>query len=227
MSAINLVGLEVEGGWNGKPMVPPFEDIDLAADLSIDGTTMTTDNRLLLPHVGEAISPPLPVEAVDDWIERHWPHGTNITCGYHIHVSLKNNLHYMLLTRKSFMLQVMRNMRSLALDLGLPPNHYIWHRLSGTNPFCTYQFDAGAQMEIKKKRVSDRTRYGFLNFAKGVHGTMEFRALPTFENAILAKRFTHLYLNLIEEYCEKERDSIRPRELSIADRGGDATNCIV
>lgn len=204
MSIIKLVGLEVEGGWNGKPFVPPFKDLNLTADHSIDGTTLPTDRRLTTPHVGEAVSEPIEVVQVADWIEKYWPNETNITCGYHIHLSFNNPLHYMLLTKKSFAVKLRKSMLDLALERGLPDTHYIWARLSGRNPFCLIDFDSASQIAVKEKRVGMRVRYGFLNFALNIHGTMEFRALPTFDNSDDARAFTFHFFNVTEQFIEDE-----------------------
>ena len=222
MDIINRVGLEVEGGWNGKPGVPPFDDLRLVADHSIDGTTLPTDKRLETPHVGEAVSEPLEVAQIADWIGKYWPHATNITCGYHIHISLKNPLHYMLLTKKTYAIRLKKAMEALARERGLGPDHYIWMRLRGNNPFCNIDFDSSGQMAVKEKRVGMRIRYGFLNFALGIHGTMEFRALPTFDNVDDARAFTFHFLNTTEQFIEDEVKKLPKltRSLTIAENFG-------
>jgi hypothetical protein len=201
---IDRIGLEVEGGWPGKPRIPPFEDLTLVADHSIDGTTLPTDKPLTSTHVGEAVSLPLPMEEVEEWLTKYWPKETNRTCGYHIHISLRSPFHYMLLTKKAYAILLRKRMWALGLDRGFPKTHYLFARLSGDNPFCTFNFDASGQMNIREKRVGMRLRYGFLNFAKNIHGTVEFRALPTFDNVADAKAFTFEFLNVTEEFLERE-----------------------
>jgi hypothetical protein len=216
VNIIKLVGLEVEGGWNGKPFVPPFEALALTYDHSIDGTTMPTDKRLVCQHIGEAISPPIEVDKVADWIEKYWPQHTNITCGYHIHLSFHSPLHYMLLTKKSYAIRLKKAMENLARERNLPPEHYIWHRLSGRNPFCNMDFDSAGQMSVTQKRVGMRVRYGFLNFALNIHGTMEFRALPTFDNTDDARAFTFHFFNVTEQYVQDEVANIRNLKRSLS-----------
>lgn len=204
MNIIKLVGLEVEGGWDGKPFVPPFPDLTLVADHSIDGHTLTADVPLGCTHVGEAISKPIPVDEVADWLTKYWPHHTNLTCGYHIHLSFVKPLYYMLLTKKAYAIRLKKSMEYLGRERGLPPNHYLWGRLTGTNPFCMMDFDSSSQMDVKEKRVGMRVRYGFLNFALKLHGTMEFRALPTFDNVDDARAFTFHFFNITEDFIKEE-----------------------
>lgn len=201
---IDKVGLEVEGGWEGPKLVPPFDDLDLIADHSIDGTTLHRDKPMLSPHVGEAVSKPLPLAEVSPWIDKYWPTETNNTCGYHIHISLKNPLHYMLLTKKAYAILLYKQMNALGVERGFPKEHYLFKRLSGENPFCALSFDASGQINVREKRVGMRVRYGFLNFAKNIHGTVEFRALPTFDNKDDARAFTMHFINVTEDYIASE-----------------------
>lgn len=220
MRIIDKVGLEVEGGWPGEQRVPPFDDLDLVEDRSIDGQTLARDKPMLSPHVGEAVSKPIPPEEAEAWIKKYWPNETNKTCGYHIHVSLVEPLYYMLLTKKRFAFTVIREMERLGKHIKLPNNHYLWERLSGNNPFCTLSFDASTQMDIKAKRVGMRVRYGFLNFAKNIHGTVEFRALPTFDSVDHALLFTKKYFETVEEFVKGELEKRQDRSLSIVDEDG-------
>lgn len=204
MSRINLVGLEVEGGWDGTAMKRPF-DLPIIQDHSVDGRTVQSDKPLTCPHVGEVVSKPLACDpdVIGAWLDKYWPQHTNITCGYHIHVSLKNIKDYSALTTKNFLHKVILDMKKLGREMGLPPTHYFWGRIAGSNPFCTLNFDSSSQISMKQKSVGDRTRYGMLNYAWNIHGTVEFRALPTFETADQARAFTFCYLNSIEDFLEE------------------------
>lgn len=205
MGRILMVGLEVEGGWNGTPGRKPFES-PIIADLSIDGNTLRTDRRLTNAHVGEVVSPPMLPDAynINGWIDKHWPDSTNITCGYHIHTSFKNNRDYSILTTKSFLHYVHQQILGEARRLQLPDDHYLYQRLSGKNPFCLFNFDSSSQIAMKRKSVGDRTRYGMLNFAWNIHRTVEYRVFPTFETKDLAKAFTYCYLDAIETFLEEK-----------------------
>jgi|SRR3990172_4744357 len=208
---IRAVGLEVEGGWDGEPGVPPFDDLLLTSDHSVDGRMQPPDKVLQSVHVGEAVSPPLePLPRVyKDWINKHWPTETNITCGYHIHLSFDKIKDYSLLTTKTFLYHLNARMEELGQELKLPPEHYLWRRLAGVSQFAKLQYDTAKQLGLRQKRVGDPVRYGFLNHCFKLHGTVEFRALPTFETPELAIAFTENYLDFTEEFLDKNQDSMK------------------
>jgi hypothetical protein len=64
-------------------------------------------------------------------------------------------------------------------------------------------------MQIKNKGIN-RSRYGWLNFSYGLHGTLEFRALPTFRDAHVAVKFTKAYLDLVN-YWLSQQHPLQPR----------------
>lgn len=204
MDKLYRIGLEVEGGWNGERGRKPF-DLDIITDFSIDGRTLASDKPFtLVPHVGEVVSVPLEpkYEILEGWIKKYWPHYTNITCGYHIHLSTNSVRDYCNLTTKTFVYGAVAALRAHALAEKLPKGHYIWNRLEGGNPFSALNFDASTQIRMKAKAIGDRTRYGIFNYAWGIHGTVEFRGFPTFETAELAFRFTKCYLDYVNNFLE-------------------------
>src|SRR5512136_62524 len=97
-SKILKVGFEIEGGWEGKPGVAPFTDCMVIADHSINGQTLHGAEPIDAPHVGEVVSEPIPyAEDWEGWLTTHWPnaepeHRTNRTCGFHIHLSVADQL---------------------------------------------------------------------------------------------------------------------------------------
>jgi hypothetical protein len=207
MGKINLVGLEVEGGWDGDPCKRPFA-AKIIADHSIDGRTVVSDKPLTCTHVGEVVSAPMFAdrERTDAWITTHWPQHSNVTCGYHIHTSYASMKDYAALTTKHFLTKLVEAIVERGKELKLPPNHYLFKRMNGSNPFTLYNFDASNQIRMKAKSVGDRLRYGMINCAWNIHGTIEFRGYPTFETPELAKEFTNLYLDFIEDYLEEFSD---------------------
>lgn len=223
MAHINMVGLEVEGGWDGERYKSPF-DLPIIADFSIDGRTLQSDNPLRCNHIGEVVSKPMlpDPDAVGVWIDKYWPAYTNITCGFHIHTSYKSMRDYTALTTKGFLIELVNSIRLKAVEAGLKSNHYLFQRLNGGNPFTTFNFDASSQICLKQKSVGNRTRYGMLNFAWGIHGTVEFRAFPTFESANLARLFTFHYLSFIEQYLdEHSNDHCQQYSASLYQQSGE------
>jgi hypothetical protein len=217
---INKIGLEVEGGWGGERGIAPFDDLDLTADRSIDGTMMRTDRAMTSVHVGEAVSEPIDREAVDEWINKYWPTEANITCGYHIHVSFRKPFWYTLCTRKSFFLHLLAKVEAKMEEIPLGPRHYLRRRLQGQNVFCNMDFDAAGQIRVQERRIVNRVRYGALNFAHGLHGTMEFRLYPTFRNKKEARIFTHVYLDAINEYLDAATQRSWVRSFSLLEKDG-------
>ena len=209
-SHISKVGLEIEGGWAGEPGVSPFSDVSLIQDNSINGQTLCTwDHFLEATHIGEVISPPLPYlgGSWKPWLLEHWPNAappnrTNRTCGYHIHISLESLKDYTLLTSKVFLFKLRERLISLGVEKKLSAKHPFWGRMGGDNTFCTFYFSAPKQMALKTKQGIHRTRYGWLNFASQIHGTVEFRALPTFDESELALFFTESYFNCVDSYLD-------------------------
>lgn len=220
MSRISKVGFEVEGGWDGKPGVSPFPDEDsrLIADHSLNGQSLGTDIRLAAVHIGEAISKPMvyrqrdsnpdhPLTSWESWLLAHWPNAeppnrTNRTCGFHIHISLKQDFDYTLLTSKDFLLHLRDAVMELGKQKKLPKKHPFWARMYGANNFCSPFFDAGAQMGLASKGGS--TRYGWLNFPAKIHGTVEFRALPTFRDGPVAVEFADTFFRTVDTWLESQ-----------------------
>ncbi len=216
-SRILRVGFELEGGWAGEPRVSPFKDLTLIADPSINGQTLKTA-PIKAVHVGEAVSPPMVYGAVEadskvdwkEWLLSHWPNAegkdrTNHTCGFHIHLSVLSLKDYSLLTSKLFLFQLRDRMAEVGKKVDLPSKHEFWNRVGGKNAFCTLLFDPAHQMKVKKDGEIHRCRYGWLNFSWRAHGTMEFRALPTFRDAPVGLRFAVEYFNFVDEWLEANK----------------------
>lgn len=220
MSHILQVGFEIEGGWKGTPRVSPFTDITLIEDHSINGQTLKGE-PIRATHVGEAVSPPIDFNEVQDgkpsweiWLSSHWPdadppHRTNSTCGFHIHASLDNFLNYSLLTSKTAVFWLRDQLIAHANTLKLRPKHSFWNRMNGANQFCNFQTDPARQMRLNSKNGS-RDRYGFLNYSYGVHGTVEFRALPTFRDAHIAVSFANAYFKFLDQWLDDNQPEQLP-----------------
>lgn len=229
---IQKVGFEIEGGWAGSPGVAPFTDCKVIADHSINGQTLGGAKRIQAPHVGEVVSEPIPYANVleyqgppewETWLFTHWPNAepedrTNRTCGFHIHLSVGSPLEYAHLTSKSFLVLLRDRMIEVGKDLKLPKKHTFWERVYGGNTFCTFFFDAGAQMAVKQKGIN-KVRYGWLNFSYGLHGTMEFRALPTFRDSHVAIRFAREYFELVDYWLAQQLANPEPLSRTFTFKG--------
>lgn len=228
MQHIAKVGFELEGGWNGTRRVSPFPDLTLITDGSINGQQLV-DAPIHAVHVGEAVSAPIEVEAVDPegqllwekWLLEHWPNAaapnrTNSTCGFHIHISLKSHKDYYLLSSKIYLLDLQKAMQSLGKRLigewdASAEAERFWLRVSGKNAFCGMFFDPAKQMKVKKDGGIHKVRYGWLNFSWAAHGTMEFRALPLFFEPTLGVRFAREFFFFTNAWLEEmgEREVVK------------------
>lgn len=205
MSAVKSIGFEIEGGWDGTIGVSPFKDISLIHDHSINGQTLE-DRRIVACHIGEAVSPPFLLE--DDWVgwlTSHWPNAeppnrANNTCGFHIHVATHSKRDYSLLTYKSFLFYLRDRMMLHGQKVDLPKSHNFWKRMDGFNRFCQLDFNPAAQICLIKTNGVQNTRYGWLNYSWRAHGTIEFRALPTFRDASVGKSFAVEYVRTIDDF---------------------------
>lgn len=217
---IDKIGLELEGGWPGEPGVRPFKKEKIIIDRSIDGTTMANDGPMQSCHVGEIVSEPMQLDAWEKWLREYWPREANNTCGYHIHISLKKSLYYMLLTRKQFLFELIDDIMEKAKKLELGENHYLYQRLSGRNPFCAFNFDPSTQIGVVEKRIGMRTRYGVLNYCHGLHKTLEFRGYPTFDDKSVAVEFTHVFLACVEAYLRDVTKRDWSQRISLKEENG-------
>ena len=219
LSTIKQVGFEIEGGWDGDPGVKPIPGPgQFTADHSINGQSIGDSQAIRATHVGEAISPPLAYESPvwKEWILANWPtatppNRTNRTCGFHIHLSTYNLKQYSMMTSKSLLYQIHSNLEAMGKELKLPPRHIFWQRMNGLNRFCRFDFDPQQQMEVTMdNRNNNATRYGYLNFSWKLHGTAEFRVLPTFRDGFIALRFAEIYFATVDNFlrgAEKEEVS--------------------
>ena len=220
MTYINKIGLELEGGWDGRPGKRPFKDVQIIMDRSIDGQTMRHDFAMKSVHVGEIVSEPMALDAWEPWLRKYWPTEANNTCGYHIHISMKKPLYYMLLTRKRFLFKLMDDIMRTARNIDLPRDHYLYQRLNGQNPFCMFNFDPTSQIGVIEKRIGMRTRYGVINYCHGLHKTVEFRGYPTFDNKDHAVEFTHVFLHSVDDYLDEVTQKDWSRTMSLKEEDG-------
>jgi hypothetical protein len=220
---IRSVGFEIEGGWGGIRGVHPFPGQRLIVDGSINGQTLGDAPAIRAIHVGEITSPPiLYTEDWAQWLLTHWPNApikdrSNRTCGFHIHLSTHNLKQYSMLTSKALHKEILLRLMALAKKVELPSKHYFWQRIAGLNRFCTEQFDAYAQMHTVHagNRTNNVVRYGVFNFCWRLHGTLEFRALPTFRDAKIGVAFATAYLSTIEQFLLENADKTIAHETSL------------
>lgn len=190
MAEIDKVGLELEGGWS-----VPWDDE--STSLFKDNATLVADEsirEIILPsgkpceHVGEVNSPALAREQIASWLSDHYPTIVVLAeqdgsggCGLHVHTSFKSVEAYQLLGSWSFYQHFIERMGRLASSIAddTEQAHFI-HRLAGKNKYCTRKLLTSRQMLMRDKHDNRDARRTQLNFAWGIHGTLECRLFPMF-----------------------------------------------
>jgi hypothetical protein len=200
MSRIALVGLELEGGWD---TTTAFAIASGNSWVHHDGSVCDTGKT----HQGEISSPPLTVDQGRSFLDTHYPDACNKSCGFHIHVSFKSNADYSILMSKRFYRYFERKWALWGKSMEIPDKHPFWTRLKGENHYCRKRFNDPLQ-QASLKNKSD-IRYSHINYCHALHGTVEFRLLPMFEEKRLSLAAFDYLVELIEKWL-----SIQKREVA-------------
>ena len=218
MKFINLIGIELEGGWI-KPPAGLQDDgsIDLAdywtpscgcGDFRCqchDKHECDIDHLNEKPRLveGEMVSPPLKLLDVADWITTYYPNYFNKSCGFHIHISFFRNSDYSRLMNWNFYKHFRYWMRKWGEDMKFPPEHEFWCRFEGDNRHCRDTFRPEEQVFLTRKRP---VRYSHLNFCWGLHKTLECRLFPMFNKPAEAIEATLSFVACVEDILTKTKD---------------------
>ena len=192
---INLVGIELEGGWEELFPAEP-----LHRDQSVQGPEVEECS-----HYGEIASHPMPRKEVSGWIRKHYPIASNAYCGLHIHVSLKNMANYAKLMDRRFYDYYLRELFVWGEKHKIPKDDMFWLRLVGdpASPFSRFaqsKFCPRPQVMNAIKGPTDEPRRAHINFCLALKGTVEFRTLPMFTNVDLTVSAVKRVLDLMEEW---------------------------
>lgn len=199
---IDMIGVEIEGGWDAPPKV------DLQQDESI------TLRNGTCPFIGEVQSEPGNFETVSKFIDENCPDYVDPSCGFHIHVSLKSTNFYLALTDKAFHDFFKKKAKEWATDQGLKPTHRFFKRLVGENKHCRDIFRPEEQIACRTKNDArahigsipeDQIRRTQLNYCYGIHRTIENRLFPCDTNPALLKSGVKMYIDTIEEFLDDHK----------------------
>jgi len=203
---ISKIGLEIEGGWfTDKRPVDFKHDSSVRfhrRDFKVRGKEQT--RRI---DLGEVASRPLEsIAECANWIKTYWPDKKNGTCGFHIHISLKNKLLYSYLMDKEFNEAFLHS--ALMFGRAHRMSRDFFHRLEGKNRYCKKMFKPEEQLYFQHNHqyTENNPRYAQLNYCFSTHGTVENR-LPT--GAMpkgKAIRTVEWYVDLVESYLDKKED---------------------
>lgn len=216
---IDKIGVELEGGWIERPE-------DLAVDTSVKippelfkcdhechcYVCMPNGNACGVIHTGEVRSKPYKSWNVLKWMRDNYPDYVNHTCGMHIHLSLKSKKAYISLMEPKFYAIFLKEIEKFA-EINIPKNHFFWKRFAGAEKYCQRKFHPNKQIGDTRKEATRRTQ---LNYCYALHGTLENRLFPMFEDQILAIKCLRWYVKFVEVYLESNlEDTVVEKILDI------------
>jgi len=217
MGRIYRVGIELEGGWRypTRPDQRVHQDASVHPPIYIYKTLDLVD---LHPEqagiVGEIMSPPIKKSQIGKWLEDNYPPGWFSSCvcerrcsvGLHTHVSLKADADYARLMAPAFYGFFME--RANAFASTLPDTRYsrtLRARLAGENRFCYARLDTARQLGLLDKPQSGErrdVRRTILNYAYGMHKTLECRVFPMAPTWGEAKTAVFLFIHAVEDFLK-------------------------
>lgn len=180
---LNLVGVELEGGWAKLPgeLRPQRDGSVIFSDIDI--------SLHMLRYFGEIPLPPLGVKEFPATLKLYYPTAVNGTCGMHIHLSTLKAFSYQRLMVNhpySYPGTIVEYMRRWAENAKLAKSHPIWDRLKGKNEYCQHLFQADEQVKTERKDFDHHReghRYTVVGFCWNRLRTLEVRLLPMMGDA--------------------------------------------
>lgn len=208
---INLIGVELEGGWKKHPNHPnchPDGSIQLLHACHNNNDCNCKETRNYTPkarygelaYIGEISSDPMKPEDLKNLLDNFFPDETNETCGYHVHFSLLENSDYLRLMDKRFYRYFLARMRAWGRKMEFPEDHQFWKRLNGAVHYCQKEFCPDSQ--VNHEHVPNR--YTQLNYCYRQHGTIECRLFPAFESKEYAQAATEELIDTVNAYLTKQ-----------------------
>lgn len=175
---IAYVGIELEGGWNAPP---PGVRIGHDASVFRGGNPKVGPNTLS----GEISSPSMEPAAAALWIKKYYPDIVDKTCGLHVHMSFRTAQHYERLMVKEYHDTLLAYLAKWGEAAGVRAAHPFWGRIKGEYDTCSNNFWPDLQVTKKSKvyQHAEGSRYTVLNYCWHLHGTIECRVLPMFEQS--------------------------------------------
>jgi hypothetical protein len=182
---INLVGVELEGGWNHAP------------ERMIRDGSVNFPRSLNVQYPGEIPSPPYPfTDTLKKWIKENYPDHVNETCGFHIHVSFTRLFYYQVLMSKKFFDYFLKE-AGVWGKKACPGYDNFWRRLNGRVHYCAPSYQPDAQAAARDKGDA---RYSALNYCFGLHKTIESRLMPMFNTPDEAWEAVKFTVNTMRRY---------------------------
>jgi hypothetical protein len=166
-----------------------------------------TDNR-----DGEMVSPPLDAKDLAQWTRDNYPQQTNTSCGSHQHTSFKRMKYYSIVMCKGFQEYMTKQLMEWAKATGIREGSAFYKRIDGQVHWCKNNYDAYQQISTSSK---EDCRYRMINYCWQLHGTMEVRVLPAFQDVEYTISAHKELTRIIEQYIDDNNNSLQQRRKTI------------
>ena len=201
---VHLIGIELEGGFNNPCAFLLEHDGSVSVDADLNG---------------EIPSPPLKPKDVPQWMNEHYPDAVNVSCGMHVHVSLRKPYYYARLMEPEFHTYIKDSLTTWGKKVGIRDDHPFWPRLRGENRYCLDQFYPELQVSHRDKSDS---RYTQLNYTWARYRTIECRVLPAFVLPEIGIAAVYAVVDSFERFLRENKpepwaieDLITPKDILV------------
>ena len=219
---INLVGVELEGGWFNVPHGrQPDRDTSVQFNTAADEPHYSVIERIHCQ--GEIPLPPLSVKDFPATMKLYYPNYVNHTCGMHVHLSTTKAFSYQrLMINKpySYPATIIEYIKRWALKEKLPTTHPIWDRLAGKCEYCQHVFHADEQCKTANKDFDHHRnghRYTVVGYCWSRYKTLECRLLPMMADADLGIRAVNEVINITNAFLAASKDREPTNRIVIQD----------
>lgn len=157
---------------------------------------------------GEMVSPPLPTKELSQWIRDNYPVRTNTSCGAHRHRSFKKIKYYSILMDRTFNIYLVNRLRAWGKKVGVREGSALFRRLNGDVHWCKNMYDGYNQISTSDK---EDCRYRIINYCWKLHGTVEIRVLPAFQDVELTVSAHKELGDIMDDYITRNINTLEQR----------------
>lgn len=221
-NAISKIGVEIEGGWDNLLSVKDYFKSDASVVISsadygyFEEAYIQASNEAALENIkarGEIASKPFEsLPASLKWVKEHYPSITHKSCGFHIHISVKETVQYALLMDKAFHVLFTSALESWGAkhcDVVNEENDNFWSRVKGENEYCRPHFNPTNQV-LGEWHYHRYTQLNFCAWWK--YKTLECRVFPAFSTKSKALEAVSFFYNFVNEYLQDSKPSVKTDE---------------
>jgi len=176
------MGCEMEGGFRYPLGYPIYgEGVDVPeGEMCINGEELEV-------RVGEVQSKPFfRKDLLKHWVKRYFPVITNDDCGFHIHVSFKQDNWHDALANEKFNNDFLRDLKRWLKNKKV--SKAFQARLDDENDYCRHEFEGFERGAVH---------------CHSEHGTIEFRIFSMVITPKLAQQCVDWTFNYVERYLHK------------------------